>query len=253
MSKRPKEILDYLLTFRFLNTRHIQKLLNQNNPTYIQTLLGKLLKSHYVKRHYSRKTYDASSTPAIYYLAARSRHILKNNDSWNAKVLERIYKEGTRSEKFIDHCLMLADIYLFFRSQKESKEELHFFTKTALGAYDYFPEELPDAYIALKSKRKTKRYFLDLFDPSLPPRFIRRRLRAYLAYEQDGSWQDATGDSYLPSILFVLPSENMKKHINYYAKAKLENELDDTISLFLTTTISIKNAKNNSNIWQEVV
>lgn len=252
VSQKQKETLELLLQFRFLNTFHIQKILHHKNPTYIRTILKDLLDKKYVRRQYSRKTYNDSSTPAVYYLAPLSKHALKTNEDWNEKILERTYKEKGRSETFIDHCLTIVDIYLFFKSMLGKGDKLYFMTKTELSSFDYFPEELPDAYIAIESKGKTKRYFLDLFDPYTPPRFIRRRFRTYLDYAGEGAWQEETGDNVIPSLLFVLPNLNTQKHIEYYVKSKLEQAFDDTISLFLTTKDAIQNAKDGSDIWEEV-
>lgn len=211
VKKREKDTLYYLLKFRFLTTVHIQQILGHKNPTYIQTLLKNLLDLGYVKRHYSKKNNNGNATPSIYYLAPLAKQILKDSDNWTESTLERIYKESTRSDVFMEHCLTIANIYLFFLSSKAKSEDLHFFTKMELISFDYFPKNLPDVYIALESKQKTKRYFLDLFDPYTPPRFIRRKVREYLSYQEDSSWQEGTGDNNPPTILLVLPTENIKK------------------------------------------
>jgi len=44
----------------------------------------------------------------------------------------------------------------------------------------------------------------------------------------------------------------MQTHTYKYAKAKLENGSDNTISLFLTTKDKIKSFGENVDIWQEV-
>ena len=141
---------------------------------------------------------------------------------------------------------------LFIQSQKEEKEVIQFFTRTDLTGYDYLPDTELDGYIFVKNGRKTRSYFLNIFDPYTPAFVYRKKVKQYLAYAQSLKWQENTKNSPLPVVLFVCHSENIQKHIAYYAKAKLQNESIDKLSLFLTTRDVILNTKKDSDIWQKV-
>jgi len=210
ITRKQKEILNYLYKFRFLNTHQIQKLLNHKNPnrslTWIKDLIGKKC----IKRQYDRKSFQDNTKPATYYLGTQARHILKSENNL-----------------------------------------LIFFTKNELHDYEYFPNPLPDAFIAVKGTDSTKRYFLDLFDEYTPPFVIRQRVRSYLEYVENSDWDENTENTPLPSILFICPTESIKKHINLYAKSLFEKTYEDKLSLFLTTKTRI-NLGNKNNIWQKV-
>lgn len=247
---KQKEILLMLYKFRYLNTHHLQKLLNHKNPNGILTWLRDLKEKGYVNSNYSRTTFGDNTKPAVYYLASKARHILKEEKNCDLQELNRIYKEKQKTQKFIDHCLTVVDIYLLLQSQKEESENLRFFTKAELGSYDYFPDPLPDAYISVNNDEKTKRYFLDLFDEYMPSFVLRARVKRYLEYVQEGKWEEATENIKFPSILLVCPNEARKKHINYFTKSLLEKTFDE-VSFFLTTKETITFSKSK-NIWQKV-
>ncbi|MCL4387189.1 replication-relaxation family protein [Patescibacteria group bacterium] len=248
ITKKQKEILILLYRFRFLNTNQIQKLLNHKLPTRIQEWLKDLKDTGYINTNYKRET-SSNTRPAVYWLLPKARNILKLEEDYSLKELDKVYKEGTRKEKFISHCLLIAEIYLFFLSKKSKNEDIQFFTKTELAEYEYFPDPLPDAYISVETKRKATRYLLHYFDPYTPAFVLRNRVKNYIQYAQSCKWEESTDTSF-PLILFVCPDESLKKHIFHYVKAKLEKEYNSKLSLFLTTKSAIQN--DSPDIWQEV-
>ncbi len=250
ITTKQKETLFQLYKFRFLNTYQFQKLFNHKDPHRIKEWLKDLTDKGYILRNYSRKTITESTTPAVYYLAPKARHILKTNPKCDLSALNRVYKEKKRTKRFITECMMLADLYLYFLSQKKDEEELHFFTKGELSKYKYFPKDLPSAYIAVKTQTKTKRYFLDFFDEYARSPEIRYRVRMYLDYVDSGEWEaNANGESF-PAILLICPTERTKKHIGFYSRAKFEAKFEEKFPLFLTTMETIR--RGNKNVWEKV-
>ena len=248
---KQKEILFTLYKFRFLNTHQFQKLFNHKDPHRIKVWLKDLTDKGYIQRNYSRKTITESTQPAIYYLAPKARHVLNKNPKCDLSVLNRVYKEKKRTQKFINKSLIIADLYFYFLGQKTQDEELHFFTESELTSYKYFPKDLPSAYIVVKTGTKTKRYFLDFFDEYARSSEIRYKVRMYLDYANSGEWEANANGEPMPAILLICPSERIKKHISFYTKAKFEKAFEEKLALFLTTKDSIQNW--NKNIWEKVV
>lgn len=246
-----KQILLYLYKFRFLTTTHFQKLFNHKKPQTDQEWLKDLKDQGYIVSRYSRGKRDENTKPSVYYLGSKARHILKKEEGCELEALNLIYKEKRKSEKFIEHCLTLADIYLYILSQKEENEEIKFFTKTTLTGYDYFPEPFPDAFIIKKDKEQTRMYFLDLFDDYTPSFVYRKRVKQYLKYSADGDWGANTNNSPFPTLLFVCPSETTKKHVYWYGKSVIAKSFEQ-VSLHVTTKDIIKFAKDSTTVWQEV-
>ncbi len=188
----------------------------------------------------------------IFCLTTKAKYILEESEDCDKTVLGRLHKEKGLKENFRNHCLFIVDIYLYFLSKQEKNTTLHFLTQQDLKGYDFFPEELPDVYIAVESKDGTDKYFLDLFDDYRKPAGVGRfAIRKYITYCEEGSWQANTENSPFPSLLFVVQDDRRKKHLYMYGKAKLAKTYED-ISLFLTTQDFIRFSKDKTNIWKEV-
>lgn len=217
-------ILLLLYRFRFLSRIHIQSLLNHKNHKRIQAWLNSLVESEYIGRIYTRVV-GANNVPAVYFLKTKARRMLKGQKGVQEPLLKKIYKESTRSQSFIDHCLFLADVYLHLQSTaKENQEALHFYTKTDLGAFGYLPLPFPDAYIALEaSKKNIKRYFLDVIDEGVPRFAIRKKIERYFTYYDTNLWQKYHKHAF-PKVLIICPTESLKKYLHKFITNKMEEE-----------------------------
>lgn len=248
ITKTQKQIISFLLKFRFLTVNQLQKYFNHKDPHRVKEWLKDLKEKKYISAVVDSKDI---TKPFIYCLSSGARQILKENKKCDESILNRLYKEKKLTEIFRNHCLNILDIYLFFLSQKEKDTKLHFLTPQDLTDYDYLPEDL-DAYIAVEKKNGTTRYFLEVFDDYKKSAGQGRfAVRKYIKFCEDGAWQANTEDSPFPSILFVQLDERRKKHIFHYGKAKLEKTFED-ISIFQTTQDSIKFSKDKINIWHKV-
>jgi len=247
----PKQlnILLLLYRFRFLNRIQIQKLLNHKDPRRINTWLKDLTTRNIIGRKYSTKLL-ANTKPAIYHLATKSRAILLTQSDINEKLLKRVYREKTRSDKLINHCLLVADLYFLLDKQAQTnKTKLHFYTKTDLVSHYYLPYKRPDAYIAIESKRQTKRYFLEIIDEGTPRFMIRSKINQYIEYFQANTWQNRT-DHPNPTMLFVCPEELTKIFLNKYILQMQEEEPEIDLEFFLTTQNQINS--NQADLWERV-
>lgn len=248
VTDKQKQIISFLFKFRFLTVNQLLKYFHHKDPHRIKEWLTDLKEKKYISVIEDKTD---PTKPHIFCLSTKAKYIMESED-YDGKFLDRLYKEKDLSENFINHCLFIFDIYLYFLSQKEKNSTLYFLTQQDLTGYDFFPEELPDAYIAVESKEGTDKYFLDLFDDYRKPAGVTRfTLRKYITYCEDGSWQANTENGPFPSLLFVLPDQRRKKHIYMYGRAKLEKTFED-ISLFVTTQDVIKLSKDKTNIWQAV-
>jgi hypothetical protein len=233
------EILLLLYRFRFLNRYHIQQLLHHKDPKTINLWLRDLTNKKMIGRHYSTKLKE-NTKPAIYFLIAKSRQIITSEPDVDEKLLKkRIYRENSRSQRFITHSLTLADFYLKLLNNT-NVTDLHFYTKTDLSSYYYLPYNRPDAYIASGEEGNIKRYFLDIIDEGTPRFILRKRIEQFIEYYDSNRWQEKTGNQF-PSILLLCPNEDMKTFLQKYIYQKLEEEIQAEISFFLTTP--------ESNLW----
>lgn len=249
ITDKQKQILFLLYKFRFITANQLYRYFQHKDPHRIKVWLKDLKEKGYIAADVDL---SEVTKPYIYYLATNARHILKEDERFDEKYLNRIYKERTMTEVFKKHCLFIVEIYLYFLLRQEKNTKLIFCTQQDLTGYENLPDEIPDAYIEVETKKGTDRYFLELFDEYRSAAGIARfSVRKYVTFSEDGGWQANTGSESIPTLLFVLPDERRKKHIYHYGKAKLAKSFEE-ISLFLTTQDAVKFSKPEANIWSEV-
>ncbi len=232
------EILKLIYRFRFLNRHQIQTLLKHKDPKRINSWLKDLTEKNILGRIYSTRLKE-NTRPAIYYLATKSRRILLKQENTNEKILRRAYRDKNASQKLINHSLFLADVYLLLQEQSlKNKHELHFYTKTDLTEHYYLPYNRPDAYISLKDKELTKRYFLEIIDEGTPRFMLRKKLSQYIEYFDEGTWQNRTLHKN-PSLLWICPNQNIYNFLNRHITQVLEEETSD-LQFFLSLNSEIQ-------------
>jgi hypothetical protein len=232
------EILTLLYRFRFLNRHHIQQLLHHKDTKTINTWLKDLTDKKIIGRHYSARLKE-NTKPAIYFLVAKSRYILIKQPSVDEKLIkQRIYREKSRSQKFIAHHLAMADFYLDLLTTLKN-DKLHFFTKTDLSRHYYLPYNRPDAYIAREAKKETKRYFLEIIDEGTPRFIIRKRIEQFIDYYDSNKWQETVGHVF-PAVLILCPNDQIKEFLHKYISQKLEEEIQADIDFYLSLKVNIK-------------
>lgn len=231
------EILNLLYRFRFLNRSQLQTLLKHKDTKRINTWLKDLTDKKIIGRHYSTKIKE-NNKPAIYYLLAKSKPLLLNQKAVDNKLLlKRIYREKTRSQRLIDHCILLADYYLNLTNSVKT-ETLHFFTKTDLSTHYYLPYNRPDAYIAREGK-EIKRYFLEIIDEGTPRFMIRKLIERYIEYFDANTWQDKTGHPF-PKMLILCPNTLIKDFLHKHISQVMEEEAQNDIEWYLSTKDKIE-------------
>ena len=252
LTKRHIEILTHLYRFRFLNRLQIQKLLGHKHFNRIIIWLNQLTTQGYIRKRYNPKTVTIG---AVYSLGTKGRKYLlekpkEKGSQIHPQLLNRIWREHTLSDQFRTHCLFLADIHLsLVELVKTTGATLYFYTKTDLYNHDYLLNPHPDAYIAIKEKNgKTKRYFLDLFDP-LPPRMIlRRRVKQYVDYFDENDWQEATKHPF-PQVILISPEERSKRYLKRYIQTVIEYS---DIEFYLSTWDAIRTKGLRRDILEKI-
>jgi len=238
MTNRKTEILYHLYTFRFLSRNQIQILLNHKHFNRVIVWLNEMTSSGLIRRYYNSKKV---TEPALYSLGLKGRRYLKNNgnNSINAKVLDRVWREPKLSIEFREHCIFIADIYLSLKKQCGSNNvTLHFYTKTQLKEMENLVFPHPDAYIAIEElDGQINRYFLDIFDAMPPRMFLRKRTKQYLEYFEEETWQDQT-DKPFPKIIFITPDQKAYNYLRKFIKTCLEDADEPSFYIGIKSEIS---------------
>ena len=240
LTKKQLEILKLLYRFRFLNRIQIQAFLGHKDPKTINLWLRDLRAKGYVEWIYS--THFAEKTkPAVYYLGLNGvrylRTLTRTSKDDDGKVeissvyppeeLRKRYKEPTRSQTYIDRCILIADCCITLEradTENEAKnKKIRHYCQTEADyllerSYYHFilESELIQPSLVFckdrlndkgKEERTLKSYILEIFDPTLPRYRMKKRLGDYAKYlDDEGSeWQEQTNTEKLPIVLFVCP------------------------------------------------
>jgi len=236
ITKKQQAILKLLYRFRFLNRIQIQALMGHKDPKTINLWLRDLRAKGYVEWIYS--THFAEKTkPAIYYLGLNGvRYLRKLTTSYKdgeqlptypPEELRKRYKEPTRSQTYIDRCILIAECCITLEraateNEAKNKKVRHYYQTEAdylleRSYYHFILESqlIQPSLVFCKDKidetgkedTTLKSYILEVFDPTLPRYRMKKRLGDYVKYldEEDVTWQEQTDTEKLPIILFVCP------------------------------------------------
>lgn len=251
LSKQQRKILILLYRFRFLTTHHIQHFLKHKNPTRIQQWLQSLTTNSYILSDYDRSKFETNRKPAIYCLASKSKQILEQEKNCQSTFLKRIYKEKNLSKAFKERKLFVADFYFASLAAYAKAEKFAFLTSTDLVRYDFLPEQLPDAYIAVKKNKKSSRYFVEVLDETIKKKVLFGKVKKYFRYIGEGDWQ-ANMNKAFPKLLFIAPDERRKRLLKRCIKEELESSYETELHFFITTREKIKNDGLAISIWEKV-
>lgn len=229
LTKKQQEILKLLYRFRFLNRIQIQAFLGHKDPKTINLWLRDLRAKGYVEWIYS--THFAEKTkPAVYYLALNGVRCLraltrsvKDDDGTIAvapmyplEELRKRYKEPTRSQTYIDRCVLIADCCLALERQDDTNEakgkKLRYYYQTEADyllerSYYHFVLDIDDELIHPhliycqdklnkddKEEKTVESYMLEIFDSTLPRYRMKKRLSDYVKFLDDeaNAWKEQT-------------------------------------------------------------
>lgn len=242
ITKKQQEILRLLYSFRFLNRIQIQAFLGHKDPKTINLWLRDLRAKGYIEWIYS--THFAEKTkPAIYYLGLNGVRYLrtltrksKDDDgktvmfpTYPPEELRKRYKEPSRSQTYIDRCILIADCAIALEREDAANEtkgkKLRYYYQTEAAyllerSYCHFVLDIDDELIHPnlifcqdklnkdgKEETTVESYILEVFDPTLPRYRMKKRLGDYVKFldEEGDTWREQTDTEKLPITLFVCP------------------------------------------------
>lgn len=252
ITKKEQEIIQEILRFRFLERQHIQKLLNHKDEKTINVWLKDLIIKKYLAK--DEEKYGKKKRP-VYYIAENGIRFLKTFEGINKKLLHNLYREKGRSPTFISRCLLLAEICLTFKNINHNKVLFTPLTlsdySSPLSSFNFLTDLKPQLLIERKEEKEQKYLLFEIFDPNFPSYRIKKRIRTFLKFLQNGDWE-INIKAPLPEIFFVLPDRELKYRIKHYAKTILQKTWLDDISINFTLENLVKQNGVTSDIWEEV-
>lgn len=271
LTNKQQEILKLIYKYRFLNRIQIQTFMKHKDYKTINVWLKNLRENGYAERIYS--THFAEKTkPAIYYLALNGIRQLRVEDH-SVEELRKRYRESTRSQTYINHCIMIADCCIALEKARDEDN------REAQSWYFYESEAefIEDSYYHFLIENESIRpnlcfskevwnwigepvseqhYLLEIFDATLPRYRVKKRLTDYITYldEESDVWRAETYTDKLPVILLVCPRITdliYAKRKTRGLMAELWDEDEERPHIRFTTIEQLKAHGVLADIWEE--
>lgn len=223
ISKKQQEILNSHYRFRFLNGRHIQKLLNHKNPSLTNTWLKDLVTKNYLG-HIRSDKFGENTKPTVYYLSKNGIKYLHTQPFVQKKYISRLYTEKKKKEPFIRKCFCIADYFLQqVRNHPQIKE---FLTQTDYPVNSRVHELEPSFGFKKHNGKKLEEYIAEVLVLGKPPYVTQGILEKYISYFTEM-------EKVSMHVIFVCPTQTIFKFVNRFLRSE-DNYLEN-VTFHVTT------------------
>lgn len=235
----------------------------------INVWLADLRDNHYVEWIYSTDFLEKSK-PGIYYLGLNGIRWLKENQDHPIEEYRKRYRESSRSQGFIDQCILVADCCIAMDKKSansgnadESKvsysyvtgadyadpdNDYHFLSESELIR----PQLCHEKTVETKDDVEATTYLLEVIEATMPRYRVRKRLKNYIEYLEDCEWQSETDeDEPNPIVMFVCPTLADMIYCKRATKRLLEEKWDEDIRMWFTTAEKVRTHGFTGMIWEE--
>jgi hypothetical protein len=262
ITKQQQAILVLLYKHRFLNRIQIQSFLGHTHKRRIIIWLKDLREKKYVEWIYNPNNFIEKSKPAIYHLNTNGIRYLRQEGLYSEAALRQRRGDAKRSQTFIDHCLSVADCCLALEKQTNIDRQFTYITKTEYerdgSGYEFLDALKPDLLYTKQmhseDDESQTNYMLEIFDSTLPRYRINKRLKDYVKFLSEGSWEAAMNNIVPPTTLFVCPTKNDMIRIKRRLRLLLSDIGDEdreAIHSKVTTADELKEIGVLGVIWEE--
>jgi hypothetical protein len=252
ITTKQQKILKLLYTYRFLTRPQLQSFLNHKDKRRVISWLKDLRDKEYIDWKYDKKTFNTKNQPAIYYLALKAIQYLRKLGEYTSVELRKRYKEPTRTQTFIERCLLVADCCIALKLKSDNRLIYSCVLPTEYTDPEsnyYFLDELkPHLYFEKQSGNEVTNYLLENFEMTLPRYQLRKRLKDYVEYLDN--WDSSNGS--VPIALFICLTLADLIYIKRRVKLLLEDVSADNLRIRITTIEKIKEASVVAKIWEDV-
>jgi hypothetical protein len=236
----------------------------------INVWLKDLREKEYVTWIYSTDFIEKTK-PGIYYLGLNGIRWLKQSQDHPTEELRKRYRESSRSRRFIDRCVLLADCCITLekrnaKTKDSGKSNVHYSYVTEAdyadpdSDYHFLTEsELVQPNLCFVKEAETPddaittNYLLEVFDATMPRYRVRKRLKNYIEYLDSNDWQsDTDEDEPTPIALFVCATKADLIYCKRATKRLLEDVWDDEdIHMRFAIAEKLKQHGVTEKIWEE--
>lgn len=211
ITKKQQTILTILFTFRFINSKQIQQLLNHKDHRRINSWLKDLVEKEYIERDF-QPVFGTLTKPAVYFLSVKGRDFIRKTYFVDDIYLARLREDRKRSKAFRIRCQIVADCFLLLFPDQVTEyikvidkwvnqgitlvksKQIQFVTP---AFYEDLHSTLtsllkPDAYGYLKNTEGITHIFFTILDAYIPKMMLRTKIQHIFTTLDEENWEDET-------------------------------------------------------------
>lgn len=107
--------------------------------------------------------------PAAYYLTPKGLRRLQSihgGERVTEAITKASYRDKVVGQSFVNH---VVEVYAYANILQYEYPSLKVFLRREMAFYSYFPTNLPDAFLSLKTADGLRRFFFDVASKDTPP------------------------------------------------------------------------------------
>ncbi len=255
-TNKQQEIITLIPQFRFLDRTHIQSFLHHKDKKRINNWLKDLTEKRYLKRIYDNQIIGKNRRSAIFSLDNNGVRFIKTLGIYDGTFIHKLYFDKTRSDTFIEHCLLIATMCTEFDKKNNDVFHYEYTTESDMCNSDnpfYFLKTIAVPVDLVSSKkekgRKKKHFMLTLFDETLPRYRIRKRIRDYYDFYFSNEWENNV-DTPFPTLLFIFQTKERMIYAKRYTKTLMEEEKIDDLSINFAIAEDVLESGVTGEVWE---
>jgi hypothetical protein len=257
ITNQQQAILRLLYTHRFLDRTHIQALLKHKDKRRIIAWLKDLREKQYVAWIYNPDDFTLKTKPAIYYLGLNGVRCLRQLNAYPKAELNKRYKDASRSQAYISRSLLVAECCITLNAQTTKNTHYSYITEADYidpQSDRHFLNELrPNLCFTKQDGLSQINYLLEVFDATTPRYMVKKRLKDYVEFLDDGEWEHKTGESEPPIVLVACPTTADLIYCKRRTRKLLEDlSIDGHIHIRFATVEKLKLQGVTGIIWEEI-
>jgi hypothetical protein len=262
LTPKQQALIRLIYRYRFLERKQIQTFLGHKDKRRISAWLKELREQQFIDWFYESDNPDERSKPAIYFMGLNGIRLLRQLDEYPEEELRKRHKDSLRRPDFITRCILLADCSLHLEARSKSNDDV---TYTYALEADYTdPDDdhhflsqseyiHPNLCFVKEADGEETTYLVEIFDITTPRYMVKKKLKSYVEFFDDGEWGKQKGNEELPIILIACPSVAELAYAKRYTRKLLEeHDLHDRedVRIRFATVEQVKKQGMTALIWE---
>ena len=263
ITKKQKIILTILFTFRFINSKQIQQLLNHKDHRRINSWLKDLVEKEYIERDF-QPVFGTLTKPAVYFLSVKGRDFIRKTYFVDDLYLARLREDRKRSKAFRIRCQIVVDCFLLLFPDQVTEyctvidkwvnqgitlvksKQIQFVTPAFYEDLDCKLTSLlkPDAYGYLKNTKGVTHIFFLILDAYIPKMMLRTKIQHIFTTLDEENWEN--DDIHSLQFYVVCPNNVLIVYLKRLLPTLLERYTSNTeLSFHLATRNQLYKRRQN--------